>query len=579
MEPQLGRQKQVERKENSMKNNKSQNKKGKEDNGRRNGGNKSYRNSASRYSNNKRPKETELNIPTKSLNAADLKILSAKNHANNDEAWYNKLGQIYTDATNIPFNVLSGLPFNPIKTGGTVGNSTFGYTNPGIMSIRLAPTVGVSLDINSPINIAAQQLFVDITKANNRNKQYDKTDVIMQIVAMDSCYMLYEFLDRAYRGFGNISNSNRYYPMFLLQAMKMDTESLQTSLEAFRSTLNLFAYRLSSINVPDVFSFVARHSWLFSHVYKDADTDKAQAYMYMPDGFYQWMEGPDVEKNYLRYVSFEELFGLDANTKFIGINQIRKAISQLIDPILGSSSVGLISSDIAKAYSDSGMIRISQLTENETLEPQYDELVLMQMSNLTQLEGVANMDITQELSDLVAGPYLVHQPWMSYRANNYAPRFIKHYLNVRGNAPSNKDIAESTRLTASVGGPVSDDPQAASVILSCGTELVTGISTYILRYQSVNSPAILTEEAFHQTGYLDGTNNNSIAVSPVTTLLRQIHTASAFDWAPTQYLVVADRDATTFVGVVQDLDNYTYLSEDQIKGMNDAIVMSEFKVD
>lgn len=568
----------------SGKNNRSANNsnkgKGKDVNAKRgrNTNSKSHYNGSKSFDNFiRKGKESEVNIPDSQLNKADLNVITKDNHANNDPSWYNKLGQIYQDATSIPFNVLSGLPFNPLNAGSNMIAHSNTFCAPGVMTVRVAPTIGVTRSINDPANIAAQNLYVEITKANNRDGQYDKTDVMLLIVAMDSAYMLYEFLNRVYRAFGNISAENRYYPLNLLHAMKVDTETLQKSLADFRSRINLMAYRLASINVPDVFSFISRHSWLFSHVYKDADTDKAQAYMYMPDGFYVWKEGQSETPNYLSYVTFEQLFGL-GTAQEITLEAIDAAIDTVLTPLLGSSFVGLISSDIAKAYPENGMIKISEIDDGAKLEPQYDEAVLMQMQNCKVYSSIKNMDITQNISDLVSGPYLVHTPGASLKQSvNYAVSENKHYINVQGNSPSNDLIGEATRLICVAEPAKTEDPSEIQSLITCGTEIVTGLSVWYLGYSSMTAAPVLVEFPIAQSLFLNGASGD-VSVTDIIKATVQNSLMSAFDWSPTVYQYVGTGDGTLFMGLIQDLDNYTFLSPDQIKGLNDAIVMSEFAV-
>lgn len=298
-----------------------------------------------RRGSNKRGKETEVNIPDSSLNKADLRVLSKECNKNNDVSWYNKIESLYTPATKVPFDLVAGLPYdNQLTPNDKVPNAS-SWVAPGIMTIRVAPSIGYSNDVNSAVNIAAQQIYVETTRKNNRSRTYDRTDLMMLILGMDSAYMLFEFLDRAYRGFNNISASNRYYPLRLLQAMYIDVDNVQQVLADLRSRINLFAYKLASINVPDQLTYITRHSWLFSHVYKDADTEKAQAYMFMPDGFHVWTEGQSSGPNYLKYYTFEQVFNLKTASPFIGMDNIDHAIHMILDPLLGSSDVGLMSSD------------------------------------------------------------------------------------------------------------------------------------------------------------------------------------------------------------------------------------------
>lgn len=542
---------------------------------------------ASSNSRNGKSKEFEVNLKDSSVNPVDLRVLTAKGKKNNDIAWYNKLKQLFDDATSLPFNMNNGLPYTPFKAALESDMSIWSpaYTAPGIMRIWVAPVLGKAVSNNDPINLAAQNLYVRVTSKNNRDGKYDRTDLMMMIYAADSAFMLYEFLNRLYCGFKNISDENRYYPLPLLSTMFADVENLQESLDQLRSLLNTFAYRLASINIPDVFSFISRHSWLYSHVYKDANTEKAQTYMYMPAYFYVWTEGKGEGPNSLQPISFNTLFNVGTGTgqvaKF-GIDQIRNAINTLIVPLIGSSYIGLMSSDIAMAFSDSEMVKISEITDQASLEPQYDELVLMQMSNSTVINHVneSSLQIVQKMSDLVSGPYLYQLVTAESNIDNSHVRYLKKYLNLRGVA-DNDAVAEATRLMAT--GEVFT-PGTLQITAS-GTEIVTQIDLCRFAFSQgiFAEPSMLTLSYNQSIMNYVGTESANLPsiVSRLQNNLMQQVSASAFDWSPTMYIWTYDLDSdeSEFFGVIQDLDNYVYVSDMQLELLHNAIVLSEFKVD
>lgn len=564
----------------TKKNTKSTNRRKKTNKGRKGNGNGFNNNQP--YSNNNKHvidlgnngKKVEMNIPNSSLNKADLRVLTAASHKNNDISWYNRIDSLYQPATKVPFNIVPGLPYEVMRKDNPAPAWTQAFTTPSVMTIRLAPTVGRSDDVNSAVNIAAQQLYVETTRKNNRDGQYDRTDLMMMILAMDSAYMLLGFLDRAYRAFQNISASNRYYPLRLLESMKINTNDMQVSLAQFRSRINLFAYKLGAINVPDQLAYITRHSWLFTHIYKDADTEKAQAYMYMPDGFYVWTEGKGETPNYLAYTSFEDVFGLTTTKPYINLANVDRAINTILDPLLGSSYIGLMSADLAMAFDS--MIKVSPVEEMAELTPVYDEEVLYQISNLTQIKDLdrSTLNITQKLNDLVVGPFLSCHPSAANSAINQYLTLEKKYVNFRStNEPSQELIMEGTRLISEV---ELDTTNSVLEITTCGAEIVTDITIYGMSYtHSYNSQ--FTSPVYASTditaGLVFGPTNSK---APIL----QILLMSKFDWAPTQYIYYASDESgnNNFYGVIQDLDNYTYLSADQIKMLNDAAVMSLFKV-
>lgn len=532
----------------------------------------------------KRGKEVEMNIPTKSLNSADLKILTSDNHANNDEAWYNKVPELYNDAVSIPFNTTAGLPINPLRTVprtefdiGTMGNTR---SFPGIAAIYMAPVIGESSSINSPINIAAQNLYVEVTKNNNRDGKYDRTDLMMLMQGADSAYTLYAYLDRCYRAIKNPSTQNRYYPNALLSVLRVDVDNWTLNEVSIRSILNKMAYDLSSINVPDVFSIVSRHTWLFSHVYKDADTEKAQAYVYMPSLFYKWSEGTGDGPNKLEAVAFNTLFGKSNDSQTLTVADVQKAVNAIMRPLLGSSYVALMSSDIARAFPDSRMIKISPIEGQPGLTPVYDQDVLYQISNLTVCPTLLEnnvMDITQELSDLVNGPYLKQSLIISNATSNYHIFANKKFVNFR-NYPTPKQIAEGTRLIVST---EYDKEAEAYYVTSSGAEIVTGIKIFYYQHSAEYAQGYLDYATFEQTLLME----IPASIDPpdwdqrMQRYLRKIVLASSFDWFPTTYLYIErNGQKPWFQGILQDVDNYVYLSEDQIKLLNNAITISLYAI-
>lgn len=142
-------------------------------------------------------------------------ITAAK--SSNDPSWYTHIYTQVKDVASLSLNIPVGAEFNPMQRGvqwdddpqnpyrvdvschGQVGAKVM----PGVMAIRIAPTIGTCLTSNSAANTAAQQLYTLVRKANSGAINYDKTDLMMYIMAMDSCYMLYESLIRIYDVYEN----------------------------------------------------------------------------------------------------------------------------------------------------------------------------------------------------------------------------------------------------------------------------------------------------------------------------------------------------------------------------------------
>lgn len=518
---------------------------------------------------NTRSKEMEVNIPDASINKADLPHVVSSSRADNDPNWYMHIYPAVLDVASLPFNIPLGTHYDNLVPGVTsnpaIVNSNYSTVQPGIMVLRLAPTAGVSDTPTSPINIAAQQIYALDRQANSGAKNYDKTDLMMLIQAMDSAYMLYEELVRMYKTFHTVDYMSRYMPDTLLYAEGF-SPSLAGSLADIRAAINYFAYKLASINVPDQFDFIHRHSWLFENVYVDSKGATPQMYLYKPDGYYQWTEGTDDEPTSLRYIGREALYGASSGT-VSDISQITSAINNLLDPILGSEDAGIISGDLAKAFGANGMIKIQPIVEHEMLNLAYSPEVLHQVMNAMPLGVVSNNNITQDLSNTVVGPQLVCRP--AIVPSNQTDLITRHkkLLNFHDYPHDQAGIMVATRLTFSLGEAFGTNQR---YLASCGTEICVSVLVYYDSIGIASNPTVV--QLTMEMGNVGNLNLN------LTTALRQVAARSKFDYAPTAYLWNTESDQATYYGEIQDVDDYTYIDDSIIQKLHEAAIMSEYAV-
>lgn len=443
-----------------------------------------HKNNSRRRSNksNFRSKEMEASVDEASKGTGDMPHNTAARCSNNDPSWYTHVFPLVQDVANFNYNIPVGTPFNPLQDRSIpLGpasirankSSTLGKVVPGIFTLEVQPSIGYSADPTSAPNIAAQQIFSLVRKANSGAVNYDKTDLMMMIIAMDSAYMLYEEMLRAYRLIGRYDVDSRYMPDALMYALGF-TPDLQRDLANFRALLDTFAYKFSAINVPDQFDFIKRHSWLFSNVYADNESSKAQLYAYVPDGYYKWVEGKDGQPSHLKYVLRDVLYNTD---HVATIDEMYKAMNTLMEPLLGSQDVGIMSGDIAKAFGDSGMISVIPAGQYETLTPTYSMEVIQQMMNSSILgANVTNADITANYDVLESGPYLQYTPKITKTSEDAPKGLHKHLVNIRQDGGVDINMV-STRNICVIDW-LSNTTEAQ--IVSCGTEIITHAYMYIL---------------------------------------------------------------------------------------------------
>lgn len=497
---------------------------------------------------------------------------------NNDPKWYTNIGPLASDYASLPYSYPLGVGL-PVQNSNKSSNTIFlsdSKNSAGIITLDVAPGIGVCNNSTDPANIAAQQLYTMVRKANSGAINYDKTDLMMVVVAMDSAYMLYEELLRAYRCLGVYNTMNRYQPDALLRSLGFNPK-IGNNVADFRGVLDLFAYKLASVNIPDQFDIIHRHSWLFTNVYADSDDKRAQMFAVKPDGYFVWTEGASSEPTKLKYTARKAVYGLPDSSELVSnLDQIRHAIDTIMEPILGSQDVGVISGDLAKAFGDGGMIKIQPVQAHEALQVTFNTEVCHQIMNAEMVPygSLTNADITVNMGNLTTGPQLIYQP--KVLLNNVAGtvhnpiRERNHLINLKGMSPSPETNLVATRYNLVLG---EKDAQDMCSVMSCGTEIVTKATMYQFHIntsgvitdistQSVRSDVILAESQF---------------VGMTQSVLIGMCQRSHFNYSPSLHMWLAKEDgALKYVGVQQDINDFTWIDDETMSALNTVCVMSEF---
>lgn len=528
----------------------------------------------------KKGKMVEENIPESSLNSADITILS-KRKGSNDISWYSNNPQMLKDVASLPFGNPMGVPFNRVKEGSTYVTPISSRLNaavPGIMKLRFTPTLGNPQKAQDALNLAAQQVYSVDRAANSGASNYDKTDVMLMIAAMDSAYMLYASLVRVYKLLRKTDYTNRYRPDALVKCLDFNPSNLRKNMADFRYVINNFAYQLASINVPDQFDFINRHSWMCSNVYKDANEIKSQFYVFVPDGFYVYTEGSDSNPTSLEYKKITAISGGgNVNTGFT-LDNIQTMIETIMNPILGSADLGNISGDLAKAFGEGGMIKIPTITEFEELDPIFNEEVLIQIQNADINGYVTPAAVVQNLTNLTYGPYLQEQYAFSPQTGNSAKALLAkqdlyHVMSVPSDNPTPELSMIASRLMHLVKYTVNNAGAIVNAsVKSVGSEIIVNAAVYF-----INDAGEVTLGSSTLSGVIsmDGT-----AIS--SNNLQLIEDFSKFDYAPELILLqfVDDPGAPAsmqYNGDIFEYRNFTLVSDESVKDINDVAISSLFK--
>lgn len=521
-------------------------------------------NKSNNVKNRKRRSRTprEVEAVNFSQSAEDNPHVITEAKKNNDPKWYTNIGPIASDYASLPYSypLGVGLPIENSNKSTDTSYSTDSRNFAGIITLNVAPGIGVCNNSTDPANIAAQQLYTMVRKANSGAINYDKTDLMMVVVAMDSAYMLYEELLRAYRCLGVYNTMNRYQPDALLRSLGFDSK-IGNSMADFRGVLDLFAYKLASVNIPDQFDIIHRHSWLFTNVYADSDDKRAQLYAVKPDGYFIWTEGASSEPTKLGYTKRHEVYGLsNASDLVSSMDQIKHAIDTIMEPILGSQDVGVISGDLAKAFGEGGMIKIQPVQTYEALQITFNLEVCHQIMNAEILPygSLSDADITVNMDNLTTGPQLVYQPKVTLSnvgGGYFTPtRERNHLINLKGMSPSPETNLVATRYNLVLGAK---DAQNKCVITSCGTEIVTGATIYQFH---VNPQGVITDvntQAVRSDVILEQSTSIASNASVLTSMCQRSH----FNYNPSMHLWIKRADFLEYNGVLQDINDFTWIDD------------------
>jgi len=451
----------------------------------------------------------------------------------NDPNWYAASAQLLTDVASLPYSNVVGVPFEFHYSHDDPGKIMI----PGIMTLEYTPTIGVSTSSTSPINTAARNVYTYVRHVNSGHTNYDAPDLMMYLMAMDSLYTWHAFLRRAYGIMSLYTPRNRYYPKSLVNAMHIDSDNIMDNMAQFRTTINTLAVKLGALVVPASMSYTARHIWMTSNFYMDGTTAKAQTYMMVPVTFWKYEEVYE-SSTYtgcrLVPISTYQLNG-ETDTPRMTLATIQSITNQLLNAVLGSEDMAIMSGDILKAYKGNIVI-IPPTEENYTVLPQYSEEVLSQITN-SQAVGFlisgANNYVTQNPS--INEGAILFDPTFSYSVTGdpyHANSF--RMINMHKDEITPADNMVATRLLpCQLGSPTEDG--SGTKLSACGSEVVNAYVFYTISADPEN-PDLMRK-----------TFQNYITDKRATSEARDLaFILSKFDWAPALYNSIYNTDLSKY---------------------------------
>lgn len=508
----------------------------------------------------------------------------------NELAWYNQNPLLTKAAASVPFPYRTGMAIaNPWGTT-YMGDKTPYASNrdmdsiPGLMAIRWIPSAGYSNSVTSPISMAARDLYSKIRSAFSGSVQVDAPDLIIHLLAMDSVYSYIEFLKRVFKIVNTFTPHNLLTPELMLRSMGFTDDAigqLKSRKYELYGAINELVLMTNKFSVPDVLPLFARHTWMNSRVYSDANTLNSQLYMFYQLDYLRF----DVNESGVGGLGTQtlDLTSLRASKDIIGVlfdfgNAMLQHLSDWDDAYI-------INGYIQRAFGDGPMVKVEQLSDiNAKLEIVYDEVVLSQIENLnvapTFVEGTdtgIKTSITQQATSNIV--YAKTEVPNSKDVGMYytRPSFIS--INSRFDTPSEGDVVEATRLKSVWDGVGSSKDNAYASI--CGTEVVTKIDMVHYIYDIAGNQVIETIPFSNLVVMLSNVNEDtgSISVSAMQRFVRGVGLLSTFDWHPivpvgTAFSAGGAAVADTYT--CGDVHNMTSINTSQLAEINKICLYSEF---
>jgi hypothetical protein len=478
---------------------------------------------------------------------------------------------------------------------------------PGVCAIGFVPTVGYSDHANSPINVASRKIYSDVRHMNSGYANYDPVDLMIYLVAMDSCYMILEFMKRAYGVMRLVSPVNRYLPVSLITAMGLDYNSLNSNLDDFRAAINTYAQKLKSLVIPNGMSYMRKHAWMCEGIYQDHPTDKSQMYLFVPDAFFKFVldqDGAGMLKSVQWMRSTPYTFA-----------QCVTFMNDLLDPLLANQDFAIISGDILKWRGEGGVKVPNGITETYQVFPTFrnDVLDIIQNATLLGAAGLTDysaayspadpshkLEVRQDANKqfLISTPWFRHPyQWNSDWANPGRNAYmVKRLINFDHDGITPEETLDASRLTniASEVRERSDTGYDWFKVTTLDADAATRLWFYyygedsngVWKLQNVRIDSISQVDV----NIFDSTNVDQDALDAIAQDAKEImlhaqlisnfnrHPAFCFTTGVLDSSGTLNASYGRFQGYMSDINYYSIVDVQDLEQMSETSLMSEFSV-
>lgn len=529
-----------------------------------------------------------------------------REYSSNDWRWYAANPSLLNGA-NLPFNYAAGTTLRlqyPISGNVTTigsdqslnGNYVFG----GLMTEEVIPSVGLSLTSNSPINIAAFQLWVKTRKNKASYSPYNAVAEMLYVRAMADVYSYITYLMRVYGMATSMFNqSNRFQPRLLLEANGVDPDVSKTELAQFRYGINLMITQAASFTVPADLPIFTRAAFMYQNIYKEGTSSKDQMYMYTPYSFLQlaWDDDPGNDDPtskppvYLKQVPF--MYDASGNRNSYTLAELLDYGQALIRPLIGNEDINMMGADILAAF-EGNIIKLTSLSEDYPIEPFFDIAVLEQMKNATILTSqnlTASVNAwlrsgTWDITESANAEYIQCNPQVDTRsavtnnATEQARRLIMQAGRILTTTTADVGpelVLESTRLMLAFKQIVPG--QNYNLALIHASEVVAGC--YFWSYEPGTTTAVITPWHGIQRFFTGNDALTSGQLNANQGTIASLVESTMFRFKPCAILITLNSGSTDGLkatDVLFDVDNYTAVHPSDLERVHETALLSLYGV-
>nr|QXV86454.1 capsid protein [Rat picobirnavirus] len=538
----------------------------------------------------------------------------------NDVSWYAHTPELLRAAASVPFSVVNGqmLPTDRYPDPGQQPDYER-YSIPNTLALHWEPTIsGMGAEA---INQAADSMYSYVVHANSRNYRYNAPDLMILVLAAASFFSMLAHGIRTYGIMRLYDQRNKFLPDDWIMLSGFDPANLKSNMSRMWFDLNQLIAMSQQIWIPNTMPVITRWFWLNSNIYMDANSAKAQYYMFVPSSYYQYSETGDEHGGCLLLYNWKDPENSSATKQIYKTWDQYMAIMQaMLTNLINSEDRGIIFGDILKAYGADRIYSVSSITSDYTVTPVYNAEVLTQIENSTvwSFRSTSNSIFNDRAGTRVYGGVYQNQDtvrlvekftWQLVSLMTDATDKIRHRLPMIGRPilnfhqqalPTPEQVMVATRLM-SVGiqttlyenlGTTSAPQNGVWLApIACGTEIITDVSCSVY-YQKVQNGKLVStlgilDMMMQQDQSVIFASNQGYGLG-----ISILSAWSAFDWAPIFYvrsnrgisITAAELQSASWkftrdpIFIFCDYDNWTELDTGVLSKMHTAAIYSEFGV-